>query len=95
MNRKKQQRKKQILFLLLIVVILLVCAVFLAIKYAGRGQDISFHENIREETILYDGKEYRYNDHLSNYLFLGIDTREIEEENNGRDYAGQADACDI
>jgi len=92
MNRKQQQRKKQILFLLLVVVLLLVCAGFMIVKYMGTEENFSFQENTREDTILYDGKEYRYNDHLSNYLFLGIDTREIEKEDAGRTYAGQADA---
>ena len=92
MSRKQQQRKKKILFLLLITVLLLACAVFLVAKYVRQEQNVSFHESTREDTILYDGKEYRYNDHLSNYLFLGIDTREIEKEDAGRTYAGQADA---
>lgn len=92
MSRKQQQRKKQILFLLAIAVFLLACTAFLVIKYVGTEEIISFQENSREDTILYDGKEYRYNDHLSNYLFMGIDTREIEKEDTGRTYAGQADA---
>ena len=92
MSRKQQQRKKKILFLLLITVLLLACAVFLVAKYVRQEQNVSFHESTREDTIPYDGKEYRYNDHLSNYLFLGIDTREIEKEDAGRTYAGQADA---
>ena len=27
------------------------------------------------DTVEYRGETYKYNDHLSNYLFMGIDTR--------------------
>lgn len=43
-------------------------------------------------TVTYQGKEYAYNDHLSNFLFLGIDSREKAETQVGRADAGQADA---
>lgn len=42
--------------------------------------------------VLWNGKEYEYNDHLSNYLVLGIDTREKTETSVGQADAGQADA---
>ena len=43
-------------------------------------------------TVIWEGKEYQYNDHLSNYLLLGIDTREKAETSVGQADAGQADA---
>lgn len=43
-------------------------------------------------SVTYQGKEYTYNEHLSNFLFLGIDTREKVETQVGRADAGQADA---
>ena len=43
-------------------------------------------------TIVWKGETYRYNDHLSNFLFLGIDTRENVETETGNADAGQADA---
>lgn len=43
-------------------------------------------------TVMWEEKEYQYNDHLSNYLLLGIDTREKEETSVGQADAGQADA---
>ncbi len=43
-------------------------------------------------TVIWDGKTYEYNDHLSNYLILGIDTREKSETSVGQADAGQADA---
>lgn len=43
-------------------------------------------------SVTYQGKEYTYNDHLSNFLFLGIDSREKAETQVGKADAGQADA---
>lgn len=43
-------------------------------------------------TITWNGKEYRYNDHLSNYLFLGVDKEELVETKMGYLDAGQTDA---
>lgn len=48
--------------------------------------------NEQENTVTWNGNEYVYNDHLSNFLFLGIDTREKTETQTGRADAGQADA---
>ena len=45
-----------------------------------------------KDTVVWEGKEYQYNDHLSNYLILGIDTREKAETSVGQADAGQADA---
>lgn len=46
---------------------------------------------LAEDEILYGGTIYKYNSHLSNFLFLGIDTEEAVETTNGRG-AGQSDA---
>lgn len=45
-----------------------------------------------EGDVIWNGTAYDYNDHLSNYLFLGIDTREKAETSMGQADAGQADA---
>ena len=42
--------------------------------------------------ITWNGKTYSYNEHLSNFLFLGIDTKEKAETKTGQADAGQADA---
>lgn len=46
----------------------------------------------KSSSVTYQGKEYTYNDHLSNFLFLGIDSREKAETQVGKADAGQADA---
>lgn len=43
-------------------------------------------------TVTWQGTTYKYNDHLSNFLFLGIDTREKAETETGSADAGQSDA---
>ncbi len=82
------------------IVTFFVC--FIAIIVAGLGfwaicdkEDFlstEYEDNYREDVIVYGGKEYQYNEHLSNYLFLGIDTREAIEGNKTSGEAGQADA---
>lgn len=42
------------------------------------------------DIVLYEGKKYKYNEHLSNYLFLGIDKEERQETQVGKADAGQA-----
>lgn len=48
--------------------------------------------NQNSDTVEYKGETYKYNDHLSNYLFLGIDTREAVDTYQSQADAGQADA---
>lgn len=43
-------------------------------------------------SVTWNGKTYRYNDHLSNYLFLGVDKEELAETETGNLDAGQTDA---
>lgn len=45
-----------------------------------------------KDTVQYQGNTYRYNDHLSNYLFMGIDSREDVDTYESQQDAGQADA---
>lgn len=43
-------------------------------------------------TVTWNGKKYTYNDHISNFLFLGIDNEELVETDMGKADAGQSDA---
>lgn len=43
-------------------------------------------------SVSWQGKMYEYNDHLSNFLFMGVDTREKTETSQGQADAGQTDA---
>lgn len=86
--------KKQKIFLAGTGLVLLAGAAGLVWQSMGEEEIPSeYVENGTEQDgVLYDGKIYRYNDHLSNYLFMGIDTREKVEGYETQKDAGQADA---
>ena len=87
-----KRKQKQILFLVLILVFVLGIIALLIIKSENHFLLNRYKENERDDLILYDGKQYEYNDHLSNYLFVGIDTREPIQGYENRGNSGQADA---
>ena len=43
-------------------------------------------------TVQYQGSTYQYNDHLSNYLFMGVDSRDDVNSYESQQDAGQADS---
>lgn len=91
-KRSKVQKRKQIVFLIFVVAAVAVFGIWIILKYKNPVAFGSFKENSRENVIQYDGKTYRYNEHLSNYLFMGVDTRNPVEEYETQQDAGQADA---
>ena len=88
-----KRRVKQIIFLLIVVILLLLgIIVFLKIQENKQILSTYFQENEEDDTVVYDGKRYRYNDDLDNYLFMGIDTMEPIETYEVRGTSGQADS---
>ena len=85
-----KSRKKQIIFLTAVVIFVIAAFIFWIIKSKEDPYSNEYKENERNDVVVYGGKEYKYNDHLSNYLFLGIDQREEVDKYEGD--AGQADA---
>lgn len=49
-------------------------------------------EDTFEAKVTYQGKTYKYNSHLSNYIFMGVDSDGIVETSDGSLDAGQTDA---
>lgn len=88
MNRMK----KQIFIIAGFIVLLLGVLIFLYLRDKDDTYSTDYNESGRENVVEYDGKKYQYNEHLSNYLFMGIDTREQEEDNQVRGENGRADA---
>lgn len=98
MSGRKKQNKK-----LWLIPVCAVLAAALAVGFLFLNA-MNSEENVQETggnvdtgnssdgTVMWKGKEYLYNDHLSNYLLLGIDTREKAETSVGQADAGQADA---
>ena len=92
-NRYRQQMKKQIVFSIFVGVFLAAGLAALLLKSSDKEKyEGTYNSNTQENTIQYDGKVYRYNDHLSNYLFLGVDTRDKVDTYKNINDAGQADA---
>ena len=78
------QRK---IYLTVLIIIIILAAVFVGVYYLWKqtktesemkvsGQAERSQTQNDADTIEYHGSTYKYNDHLSNYLFMGIDTRE-------------------
>ena len=97
-KKRNKNRRKRIAAVLVTCGVLAVVAVFAAGIWKQQrkahmetdGASVSSEENT-SEGITYKGKTYVYNDHLSNYLFMGIDTKGDMETAESGD-AGQADA---
>lgn len=98
-KKRNKNRRKRITAAVVICGVLAVIAVFAAgiwkqqrnASHTEAGGASVSSEDDANESITYNGKEYVYNDHLSNYLFMGIDTRGDMEEAGSGD-VGQADA---
>lgn len=102
---RKAIRQRKICMLLIIILIIVLSVLgggyyLLSQKNASSPQNGGQNSDSRNQTDLsqnsdiveYKGETYRYNDHLSNYLFLGIDTRETVDTYQSQADAGQADA---
>ena len=102
---RKAIRQRKICMLLIIILIIVLAILgggyyLLSQKNASSPQNGGQNSDSRNQTDLsqnsdiveYKGETYKYNDHLSNYLFLGIDTREAVDTYQSQADAGQADA---
>lgn len=102
---RKAIRQRKICMLLIIILIIVLSVLgggyyLLSQKNASSPQKGGQNSDSRNQTDLsqnsdiveYKGETYKYNDHLSNYLFLGIDTRETVDTYQSQADAGQADA---
>ena len=102
---RKAIRQRKICMLLIIILIIVLSVLgggyyLLSQKNAASPQNGGQNSDSRNQTDLsqngdiveYKGETYKYNDHLSNYLFLGIDTREAVDTYQSQADAGQADA---
>lgn len=87
-----KSKKKQILFLVCVALIVIVGIILFLIGNKEESYSSEYKESEREDTFEYDGKEYQYNEHLSNYLFMGVDTREPVTTYETQEDAGQADS---
>ena len=87
-----KRKTKQTVFLICMTVVIVGLLLFFVLRDKEESYSSDYQESNRTDTIMYGGKEYRYNEHLSNYLFMGIDVREPVEEYETRENTGRADA---
>lgn len=87
-----KRKTKQALFLICLAIFLCGTIVFFVFRDKEESESSDYQESNRKETIVYGGKEYRYNDHLSNYVFIGVDKREPMTGEELRQESGRADA---
>lgn len=101
--RRKSHKQSKAKMIIAVTVILVIVA--LAVGYflwqqtqrtagfnAASGQNESAVSTADQNTVEYEGDTYQYNDHLSNYLFMGIDSTEEVSEMESQQDAGQADS---
>ena len=82
------KQKKAIIFFIVCVMVLLVgLAIFIFLRDTSTLYPTEYQEHESTDTVVYKEQEYRYNEHLSNFLFMGIDT-----DSNDATTSGRADA---
>lgn len=102
MGTSKKRGKHRMRYMKLVTAFVILC-VFLVIgfityrnwsqkKAASRSSGKNWDAVSVSDAISYNGKNYQYNDHLSNFVFIGIDKRDTIETGIGSSEAGQADA---
>lgn len=96
MSRSRKKRKQLLIPAGIVLAAAAAAGIFLFVSKPGEnqaGEEASSESaEISRDTVIWQGKKYQYNSHLSNYLILGIDTREKVETSVGAADAGQADA---
>ena len=104
-NTRKAIRQRKICMLLIIILIIVLSILgggyyllsqknVASSKAGGQNSDSRNQTDLSQNSdiVEYKGETYKYNDHLSNYLFLGIDTREAVDTYQSQVDDGQADA---
>ena len=104
-NRRQQQRKRIMLIIAAVVILLAAAVLCIALGVFNRtgishsekteaesGTQGRTAEKANPDAIVYDGKTYVYNDHLTNYLLLGVDTDGSIQEPREPGSAGQSDS---
>lgn len=86
-----RRKRRQSVFLVCMAVLVVGVILFLVLHNNEESYSSDYDKNRPDNTVQYGGKEYQYNEHLSNYLFMGIDTREPVTEYETKEQVGRAD----
>lgn len=102
MADEKKKKKPVWLIPAAVIVLLLIGTTVLAVNKNNQKKEEEKRKATEVEqtqgktsepgVVTWNGKDYVYNEHLSNFLFLGVDKRERTETEMGQADAGQADA---
>lgn len=105
MRTTERQPHKQSKTGMILAVVIIVLAAVLGIGFflwqqtqgvtrtsTGTSKSATVSSTADQNTVEYEGSTYKYNDHLSNYLFMGIDSTEEVSEMETQQDAGQADS---
>ncbi len=94
-NRRKKRKVRPVSVICVLVIAAAAGAlIWLFLRNSGNAGDspeTSGADNPSPD-VMWQGRNYNYNDHLSNFLFIGVDNREKETADPGSAQAGQADA---
>lgn len=85
------KRKQRYVIVVCAVIFVIGMLMFFLFHETDNFFPVEYNENAEENYIVYGDKKYKYNEHLSNYLFMGIDTRDPVETYEGQSDAGQSD----
>lgn len=104
-NRRQQQRSRMMLVAAAVVILLAVAILGITLGVFGKtglfrsekaaadsGTEGWTSAKTNPNGIVYGGKTYVYNDHLTNYLLLGVDTKGSIQEEKTPGSAGQSDS---
>lgn len=94
-NRRRKQKVRPIIVICILVIAAAAAALFWLFLRDASGRKAETETAATDSPapdVVWQGKNYYYNDHLSNFLFIGVDTREKETVDTGSAQAGQADA---
>lgn len=95
-DMKSKKKKKKLWLVPVCAAVIVVAAgstlVWQTVRTREKDPDTQTAQKEKTADVVWNGKGYNYNDHLSNFLFMGVDNREKEETSLGQANAGQADA---
>ena len=94
-RKHKTKHKTSAVILAIAGIAVLAVLIWTGVYSEKREETTGSGENEKvepESDVVWKGKGYNYNEHLSNFLFIGVDNREKVETETGRADAGQADA---
>ena len=95
-NNRRRKKKVRPVSVICVLIIAAAAGVLIWLLFRTGGNAETDPETSGADSsspdVVWQGKNYNYNDHLSNFLFIGVDSREKENAEPGSTEAGQADA---